>query len=136
MVETASPDRHNPARSLAAVPSARDADDFATQLSDALTHLSAQLDADRIAFVTLSGDEVTIEEAYTFAGARDVSLVPIGSTFSLPWYAAALAAGNVVAFTDPNQLPIDAPAERAFFEQHGFRAHLAVPVTGSDGRRY
>ncbi|MGE5362274.1 MAG: sigma 54-interacting transcriptional regulator [Bacteroidales bacterium] len=136
MVETDFPDRHDPAGDLAAIGTARDADNPATQLSDALTHLSAQLDADRIAFVALSGDEVTIEEAYTFAGARDVSVVPIGSTYCLPWYAASLAAGNIVAFTDPKQLPIEAPTERAFFEQHGFRAHLAVPVMGSSGRRY
>ncbi|MGE5360235.1 MAG: GAF domain-containing protein, partial [Bacteroidales bacterium] len=111
-------------------------DDLAASLGDAIGNLAAQLDADRIGLVRLSGNEVTLEESHTFSRVPDGVVDPAGSTFALPGYAATLTAGRIVSFTEPATLPAEAHAEREFFERHRVRAHLAVPVVVSDGGRH
>jgi formate hydrogenlyase transcriptional activator len=116
--------------------SAGSAFDLAAPLEDAVRNLGAQLDADRIGFITVSGIEVTIEEAHTCSRVPDGVVDPVGSTVRLPWYAGTLAGGRIVSFTDLAALPGEAHAEREFFERHRVRAHLAVPVVGSGGSRH
>lgn len=52
---------------------------------------------------------------------------------SLPWWMARLEAGELVQIDDVSQMPPEAAAERALFEQQGIRA-LAVEPLRRDGR--
>jgi len=95
----------------------------------ALQRIVEFMDVDRSSFFGFSGTDglLTVTHSYALSGIAPVVSVNVDQL--LPWYAARLRRGEVLRFERfPDDLPLEAEAERAFVVKEGIKASLTIPV--------
>ncbi len=105
--------------------------DMDEAIRDALRELCLFLGTERSTLLEFSEDGRRFESVYWWAGE---GIPPTGTVDAgrLPWLTGRLLKGETMAFERlPDDLPADAPGERAFATESGLKSNLTVPLVVS-----
>jgi signal transduction histidine kinase len=107
-------------------------DQFDERIRDALRRVVTFLGVDRGALWqrTQDGSALSVTHVWQRPGAA----APPGALDLqlFPYLRQRMRAGDIVCFTSPAELPLQASAERAAFEAAGVRSFAGIPLLGSD----
>jgi ABC-type uncharacterized transport system substrate-binding protein len=103
-------------------------DQVGPQMAHGLKDLSDFLQVDRATLLELSqaGPELHVIQSFSSDG-----ISPTPAHFDLDrlaWTRKNISSGNVVSFSDCGDLPAEAAAEKDYFQSHGIRSGIAIPL--------
>ena len=93
-----------------------------------LAQLVQLLGSERATLIELAGDPPAVVTSFSSAVGGAPSF-PEGAALDLPYYWQQITAGAPLVWSRlPDDLPMEAVAERAYVERTGFRSNLTVPI--------
>jgi PAS domain S-box-containing protein len=111
------------------------ADEVDDEISRWLAFIVTSLGVDRGTLFQISADHVSGQLTHTWAATKSLSLDK-GSiadlregVFVLPWTVEKMLRDEPVVFSSVNELPHDAIADRQFFEEHGTKSNVTIPLS-------
>jgi transcriptional regulator with GAF, ATPase, and Fis domain len=99
------------------------------EIAEALRRLVEVLGTDRTTLVEVFEGTSTLRATHAWAR-PGIALFPEDGAETMPtWYAAAIARGETLRLSRlPEDLPLEAEAERSYAVRRGMKSHLAVPL--------
>ena len=111
------------------------ADKVDDEISRWLAFIVTYLGVDRGTLFQISADHTSGQLTHTWAATKSLSLDK-GSVadlregvFELPWTVEKMLRGEPVVFSSVNELPEDAAADKQFFEEHGTKSNVTIPLS-------
>ena len=104
-------------------------DQVGSQIERELEMISRLLAVDRISVFEISEDTLSLIVAYSFAK-TDIEETPAQIEFSrLAWGRQRILNGEMVIFSHPDELPVEAEAEKEYFHSLGVQSGVVIPLS-------
>jgi signal transduction histidine kinase len=96
-------------------------------ITGGLERIVKAVGVDRSTLTSLS-DDGCLRSRHSW-GLEGVPVVPTTLTSAdYPWVFSMVRSGTPIAFTDPDELPVEAAVDKALYRKYGLRSHVVLPV--------
>jgi signal transduction histidine kinase len=99
-----------------------------TAFETSLRQLGQFLGLDRVTLYRVSRDAEEFVVAYSWSASGVAAVPTVNVNRDFPWISSKILREQPVAFSRPEQLPLEAARDAETFRQRGIRSNLAIPI--------